>query len=458
MDDLTTVAGRLWGALGGAEDALERLEVVGDRRVLPSIVDVTGFAGACAAAVALAVGEVLAARGAGAPPPVRVDTRRAAATFLSERLFRPEGWSLPDLWDPISGDHAAADGWVRLHANYPWHRGAALSALGLPDDAERDIVARTVGERPAEEIESAVVAAGGCAAALRSSDTWSTHPHGAVAVHEPLLRRDATFEGPGRPFPAPDGRPLAGVRVVDLTRVIAGPVCTRLLAAHGAEVIRVDPPGFAEVGALLPETTIGKRRLALDLTQESDQEHLGRLVAGADVVVHGLRPGALDDLGLGPAWWRERRPGLVVAALDAYGWDGPWADRRGFDSLVQMSVGIAHAGMVATGAEHPVPLPAQALDHGAGHVLAAGILLALADGAAGGPAVDLRTSLVGVANHLRAMPDPDGIGLEPPSWGDDDVERRETGWGPGWGVPAPRDVDGWPGRWDIPAGPLASRR
>ncbi|MDD9371909.1 MAG: CoA transferase, partial [Acidimicrobiales bacterium] len=246
------------------------------------------------------------------------------------------------------------------------------------------------------------------------------------------------------------GRPLAGVKVLDLTRVIAGPVCTRFLAAHGATVLRIDPPGFDEVGALLPETTAGKRAAWLDLSTTAGRNRFLSLVGEADVLVHGLRPGALERHGLGPDEVREANPAMVTARLDAYGWRGPWAARRGFDSLVQMSCGIAAAGMAATGADRPTPLPAQALDHGAGHLLAAAVARALASGRA----ADVTASLVGVANLLIGLPDPAGIGAGEPRWSDEDREQRATEWGPAMVAPMPGELAGWPMSLDAPAGPL----
>lgn len=451
---------RVWSAVGGDPAARGRLDLSGPRRVLPSVFDVTGLATGAAASVALGLGEVVAARTGADAPRAAVDTRRSCAAFVAERLFRPVGWELPGLWDPLSGDHRARDGWVRLHMNYPWHRAAGLAALGLADGSGRDEVAAVVAGADAADVETAVVDAGGCAAALMSAEQWYLHPHGRVARAEPAVssRSAPTGGAPGhRPWMStgePPESALAGVRILDLTRVIAGPVCTRLLAAHGATVVRVDPPAFPEVGALLPETTLGKRCAALDLREDDDRRRLEELVEQADVVVHGLRPGALEGLGVDPASWTEQFPGLVVARLDAYGWTGPWAGRRGFDSLVQMSTGLAHAGMVAAAAAEPVPLPAQALDHGAGHLMAAAVLRALAARARGEAGAEIHVSLVGVAHLLRSMPDDDGSAVPPAVWGTADVEDRMTAWGPAQGVPAPRDVTGWPGRWIVAAGPL----
>jgi crotonobetainyl-CoA:carnitine CoA-transferase CaiB-like acyl-CoA transferase len=250
------------------------------------------------------------------------------------------------------------------------------------------------------------------------------------------------------------GGPLTGIRILDLTRVIAGPVCTRTLAAWGAEVLRIDPPGFAEVPALLPETTTGKHCAAVDLRDPAGRGQLAALVGEADAIVHGLRPGALADLGFSDAELRRLNPGLCIAALDAYGWAGPWAGRRGFDSLVQFSCGIAAASAAAVGSDRPVPLPAQALDHATGYLLAAAVCRGLTGRYDGLAAADIRGALVGTANllmeqHLsppeESTPMP-GLGAA--------TTVRDTVWGPVSAVPQPGTIAGSGGNWRVPAGPL----
>jgi crotonobetainyl-CoA:carnitine CoA-transferase CaiB-like acyl-CoA transferase len=242
--------------------------------------------------------------------------------------------------------------------------------------------------------------------------------------------------------------------VLDLTRVIAGPVATRYLAAHGADVLRIDPPGFEEVPALLPEVTAGKRCAALDLGSADGRSRFLELVARAHVLFDGLRPGALARMGLDRAELRAANPALVVVDHDAYGWSGPWAPRRGFDSLVQMSTGIAAAGAAAAGVDRPTPLPAQALDHGTGHLLAAAACRALTTGLGAGGTVDVRGSLVGASNLLRSLP-----GVESPPDAEDllrsvPLERVSSAWGQLERVPPAGRIDGAPARWALDAGPL----
>src|SRR5262245_52409492 len=269
------LAASLWASLGGEPGALQALAFAGPARVLPSVYDVTAYAGAAVGVACLAVADLASARSGAPLPPVSVDATHAAAAFLCERLVAPLGWELPPLWNPVAGDYRAEDGWIRLHTNYERHRSAALDTLGVPP--ERSAVAGAVARWPAETLQDAVVEAGGCAAAMHDRAGWAAHPHGRHAAREPAV---AVTTAGREPLAGPPGRraggeggaggegPLAGFRVLDLTRVIAGPVCTRFLAAYGAEVLRLDPPGFREVPGLLPEVTAGKRRAWLDLAAE----------------------------------------------------------------------------------------------------------------------------------------------------------------------------------------------
>ena len=452
---LDELAARFWTLAGGGPDVPARLTVSGPRTFLPSAFDVTGLATAAVAAATLAAAEYHAARNQSAVAAVRVGSRAACAAFAAEGLFTPVGWTLPGIWDPIAGNYQASDGWIRLHTNYASHR-AAVTGLLKADD--RDSVVTAVSQWKAADLEAAVVAAGGCAAAMHDRDSWLASAPGAASGAAPAL---AVTE---RPLPGgsgagagaasaarPAGRPYAGVRVLDLTRVIAGPVATRFLAAYGADVLRLDPPGFAEVPALLPETTAGKRTAAVSLATPAGRASFERLVAGADVLVTGLRADALSRLGYDDATLTALNPALVIASHNAYGWDGPWRDRRGFDSLVQMSCGIA-----AAGGDGPVPLPVQALDHATGYLLAAAVGRALTARLTRGVASRVLASLAGTANLLWSLPRPGDLGDVPP------MPRREefkladarTAWGPARRVPVPGEIAGTAPGLRVEAGPL----
>ncbi len=445
--DLTRRVSDLVGGSGPAD----QVTITGPRSVLPSRFDVTGLAVASVGAATLAAAEFLGARNAETAPAVSVDSRAACAAFGAEGLFTPVGWSLPELWDPIAGNYQAADGWIRLHTNYAYHRAAVEQVLGAGD---RDAVQAAVRRWNAADLEAAVVAAGGCAAVMHTRDAWLASPTGAAASDLPLLSvtERAIPAGLAAAGVTAAG-PFAGVRVLDLTRVIAGPACTRFLAAYGADVLRIDPPGFAEVPALLPETTAGKRTAFLDLGSPAGRAAFDVLLAEADVLVSGLRDGALAGLGYDDDALAERNPALIHASLNAYGWAGPWRERRGFDSLVQMSSGIAAAGADAAGADKPVPLPAQALDHGCGYLLAAAVGRALTRRLTAGVASRVRGSLIGTANLLWSLPAPESQPPRPEP-GDFTLVEASTAWGPARRAAFPGMIAGSAPGLRMAAGPL----
>ncbi|WP_225828184.1 CoA transferase [Streptomyces naphthomycinicus] len=389
-----------WVAVGGTPALLPRLTAVVREDTLPSTLPVRELARACAGACALAAAELGARRaGLAEVPAVTVDDGAVAAAFHSERLVRVDGRT-PDVFAPLSRFWRTADGWLRTHANYPHHRARLTAALGLPADASVAEVAGRLAERSAPEAEEAVQAAGGLAVALRTPREWQAHPQAAEVAARPLVERARLDAAPARVLPALDPAaapllPAAGLRVLDLTRVLAGPVATRTLALLGADVLRLDAPWLPELPDQHADTGIGKRSAALDL--DSGRETFEELLDTADVVVTGYRPGALDRFGLAPRALAERHPGLVVAQVSAWGAYGPWGGRRGFDSLVQVATGIA----VAEGAaERPGALPAQALDHGTGYLLAAAVLRALTEQSYDGGSRLVRAALARTAHWL----------------------------------------------------------
>ncbi|THC55482.1 carnitine dehydratase [Streptomyces sp. A1499] len=340
----------------------------------------------------LAAAELLSLRNRVPVPAVRVNEAAVATAFVSERHLRIDGRT-PTSFAPLSGFWRAADGWVRTHANYPHHRARLLDALGITgtgqEDVLVDVLAEELASRPAQEVQETVYAAGGLAVAVASA------PAGAG----PALVETRHVGRGGRRLPAHVSVPVQGVRVLDLTRVIAGPVATRTLALLGADVLRVDAPRLPEDADAHADTGMGKRSTLLDLAHPGDRHDFESLLGRADVVVTGYRPGALDRHGPAADALLARSPGLVVAQLCAWGWSGPWAERRGFDSLVQAGTGIA--AIEATDDGRPGVLPAQALDHGTGYLLAAAVLRALSDRQATGGGRHVRLSLAGTASWLR---------------------------------------------------------
>ncbi len=438
-----------WSALGGDPAATGAVGFTGAGG-LPSAFHVTDLAAASMAAAGLAIAE-LGAQG-GALPPVAVDRRLASIWFGTS--LRPVGWELPAVWDPVAGDYQAQDGWVRLHTNAPHHRAAAERVLGR--QADKAGMARAVAPWSAQGLETAVVEAGGCAAAMHTRAEWAEHPQGRAISAEPLVRRQANAAARHTGWVPRPGRPLAGLRVLDLTRVLAGPVGSRFLAGYGAEVLRIDAPDWDEPG-LVPEVTLGKRCARLDLRSPDGRATLERLLAGADLLLHGYRGDALERLGLGPAWRRSVAPGLVEVCHDAYGWSGPWALRRGFDSLVQMSCGIAHAGMLHYGTGRPTPLPVQALDQATGYFVAAAAVRGLTERLRTGLGNEARLSLARTAAFLmdQGMA-PEEAALTPETAADLAPGTEATDLGPARRVAWPLSVAGTPACWALPASALGS--
>jgi crotonobetainyl-CoA:carnitine CoA-transferase CaiB-like acyl-CoA transferase len=385
--------------------------------------------------------------------PISHVDRRLASMWFAWSL-RPQGWEVPPAMDPIAGDYEGRDGWIRLHTNAPHHREAALKVLGCAPD--REAVARAVATRTIDDLEADVVEQGGCAAAMRSLDAWASHPQGAAVADEPLIRK--AFQHPGNlptePYNAE--RPLSGFRVLDLTRVLAGPIAGRFLAAYGAHVLRIDPHEWEEPG-VVPEVTLGKRCAGLDLTQRDDREAFERLLGGADVLLHGYRAGALDGLGYDEDARRRINPNLIDVSLNAYGWIGPWKKRRGFDSLVQMSSGIAYQGMLWSGRNKPTPLPVQALDHATGYLMAAAAITGLMSRLQDGSTMTAKLSLARTA-HLLASHRGEGgtVEIAPETRDDLAPHIEQTGWGPAQRIRFPVSIAGSPARWNLPAGPLRS--
>lgn len=367
-----------------------------------SAYDVSALANASFAAVGQQLALLMQATGLSDEVlPVTVDQRLASLWFGYS--FAAQGWELPSLWDPIAGNYPCRDGWIRLHTNLPHHRAAALRVLGCAADPAA--VRSAVRSWNGDTLEAEIVSAGGVAAAMRSRADWLAHPQGQAVAAEPLIHWGAPRAVTLRSGPAAsNAAPLRGLRVLDLTRVLAGPIATRTLAGFGAEVLRIDPPGWDEPG-VIPDISLGKTMASLNLRQDADRRRFEDLLAQADVLVHGYRPDALDRLGFGHATRDSLAPNRIEVSLSAYGWSGPWAARRGFDSLVQMSAGISDAGAQWAGADKPTPLPVQALDHATGYLMAAAVLSTLRQAVVTGVTQTARLSLARTAEQLASLPE-----------------------------------------------------
>jgi crotonobetainyl-CoA:carnitine CoA-transferase CaiB-like acyl-CoA transferase len=387
----------LWTAAGGDLAALDSVTLTGDEPQLPSSFRVAAAAQTSIAAVALAAAQLWKLR-SGQSQDVAVDMRHAVVECRSERYLRVDGKPPPPAWDAIAGVYRTGDQrFVRLHTNFPHHRAAVCQVLDCKP--ERADVQAALMQWNGEAFETAAYAAGGVVAMMRSYEEWSALPHARALAALPTISIEKIGEAPPRPWPTGD-RPLAGVRVLDLSRVIAGPVAGRALAAHGADVLLISGPDLPAIPWLTIDTGRGKLTGFVDLKREQGRSELRDLLVDADIFSQGYRPQALASLGFSPEDAANTSPGIVYVSLSAYGHAGPWAGRRGFDSLVQTSTGFNHAEAQAAGVEGPKELPAQMLDHATGYLMAFGAMMAKARQSREGGSWHVRVSLAQTGRWL----------------------------------------------------------
>jgi crotonobetainyl-CoA:carnitine CoA-transferase CaiB-like acyl-CoA transferase len=398
---------------------------------------------------------------------ISVDGRLASLWF--KRTIRPIQWSLPPIWGDITGDYLTSDGWMRIHANANKHRAAAITVIEKNTNTtiSPNNIAETIATCKKEQLTEDIINAGGCAAVMYSAAEWAEHPQGIAVAQEPLIHWNARRQSPqqchqqdAEPYTNNVLRPLQNIKVLDLTRILAGPIATRFLAAYGADVLRIDPPSWDEPSNA-PEVTLGKHCASLDLNQEQDRQILRQKIKEADVLVHGYRPGALDKLGFDQQTLQSLNPNLIDVSLNAYGWTGPWCERRGFDSLLQMSSGIAAYAMQSSQnrLNKPLPLPAQALDHSTGYLMAAAVLYAVEQRQNKGMIYSARLSLARTAHMLlsqHSSAHKRTILQETPS--DINPQLEHTVWGVAQRIYFPLNIHTTAGeiraQWDKPATPL----
>jgi len=454
--DASKALAALWRLSGEDDGALARVRLSGQEPALPSSFAVGTAAQASIAVAALAAAELHRQR-TGLAQQVDVDMRHAAIEFRAEQYLRVDGAPAPEFRDRLTRTFQCGDGrWVRIHANFPHHRDGVLRLLGCGHDTEA--VSHALQSWDAFGFEDAAAAAGMVVTAMRSFDEWDAHPQGQAVAGLPLLSIERIGDAPPQPLP-PAAQPLSGVRVLDLTRVIAGPVCGRTLAGHGADVLLVTAPHLPSIEPLVMETGLGKRACWLDLRDAPGQQQFDALLRDADVLVQGYRPGGLDKLGLDAASAAHKRPGLIYVSLCAYGQAGPWAARRGFDSLVQTASGFNHAEAQAGGTSAPAPLPAQALDRATGYLMAYAVMAALMRRSREGGSWHVRLSLAQTGHWLRQLGRVAG-GLDMAMPGFDDIadltEQHASGFGMLTTIRHAARMSGTPVRWDLPAMPLGS--
>src|SRR3954463_1597733 len=445
----------IWTSVGGDSAALDAVKLTGEEPQLPSSFRVAAAAQASVAATGLAAAEIWKLR-SGQSQEVAVDMRHAVAECRSERYLRVDDKPPPPAWDAIAGVYKVRDGFVRLHTNFPHHRDAVCKVLNC--QPVRDEVQAALLQRDGEEFETAAYAAGGVVAFMRSYDQWSATPHAKALAQLLLLTISKIGEAAPKPWPKGD-RPLAGLRVLDLSRVIAGPVAGRTLAAHGADVLLISGPDLPAIPWLTIDTGRGKLTGFVELKNAQGRATLRDLLAEADIFSQGYRPRAIAGLGFSPEDAARINPGIIYVTLSAYGHAGPWAERRGFDSLVQTATGFNHAEGQAAGVDGPKELPAQMLDHATGYLMAFGAMMAKARQAREGGSWHVRVSLAQTGRwlwNLGRIAD----GLKTPDFPGDAVqpfmEELPSGFGALQAVKHAAVLSKTPAFWARPAMPLGS--
>jgi len=422
---------------GWREDRVRAVAITGDADpILPTSFRIGETSAAALAAVGLAVSDLWELR-TGRRQEVAVDMRRATASLRSGQYMKINGAPVSTERNTIMGVYPARNGrWSYLHCNFPNHRAAALGVLGVPED--REAVRKAVAEWDARELEEAIIAAKGAGGMVRTMEEWAKHPQAAAIASLPLL--EIVKIGASAPEKLPNGdRPLSGIRVLDLTRVLAGPTCARTLAEHGADVLKITAAHLPSLGHQEYDTGHGKLSAHLDLREPKAVETLRGLVREGDVFSQGYRPGTLGDRGFSPETLATLRPGIVVVSLCAFGHVGPWAPRRGFDTVVQTVSGITHRqGQLFPGATPgPQFYPVSAIDYLTGYLMAFGAMVALGRRAREGGSWLVRISLAQTGRWL--------------------VGRGEVPAGPLADVPkefTPVEIERWSTTSDTPVGRL----
>lgn len=461
----------VWNGMGLPTESLDAVILAKrNKPSLPSSYKIGILAQSSIALTALAAAQFHALRnGISTVPKVDVPLEHAVAEFKSERLYTIDGKPTPSPWGPVGGLHKTSDGHVRVHDSFPNHANGILELAGLPIGSSRQQLSEKLAEWSAVDLEHAATVEGKLATyALRSYRQWDKLTQSKAISNFPI---DVIQISPAGPKGLPprlvggNSKPLQGLRVVEMSRVIAAPLCGKTLAAYGADVIWVTSPNLPDLPAIDRDLGRGKRTVQLDIHDPSDKARLVELIRTADVFIQGFRPGSLAAHGLGADDLLRVNSSLVIANMSAFGPRGPWSGRRGYDSLVQTCSGMnvseaEHAGK----GEVARPTPCQALDHAGGYWLATGVLAALYKRATQGGAWKVDVSLAGVMKYLRSL------GQYPGTSGFDGVrdyekaedvpeqffETRQTGFGVMKAIRHSARIEGLEVSWDVMPKPLGS--
>lgn len=462
LDTITHV----WTGLFLPRNALDSLKLEDDGHDYPSSFKIGQLAQTTIALSALSAALIYSLRQQKPSVPlVSVPLRHACLEFQTEKLFTIDGKPPGSVWGPLGGLHEARDGYVRIHDGFSNHREGALELLGLGKEAGREDVGSEVKKWGKLELEEEGYRRKLAIYALRSYEEWDELPQAKAVAGFPVLLKKIDDDGvKGLPVSLGGAvdRCLQGLRVLELSRVIAAPVAGKTLAAHGADVLWVTSPSLPDLPALDRNLSRGKRSIQLDLDTNKDVGTLQELVKDCDVFIQSYRPGSLAARGFGPADLAALKPGIVYVNLSAFGPSGPWSDRRGFDSLVQTCSGmnVSEAGHFNDGSVAR-PMPCQALDYAAGYLLATGVAAALYQKTIEGGSWEVNVSLAGVMKFLRGLgqrPGREGFTFDDPalSIAGDYFEEQESAFGLCRGLKHAAHVEGASPGWDRMPRPLGS--
>ncbi len=362
---------------------------------IDSAIETADFAVAAMGAIGSTVAAIGERRGLGAQK-VTVDRRHASLLFNEVAHFFQSGWQfdIGAVFTPVNGFYGTRDGReIVFNGAYPHLRDGILRFLDCPND--RPAIARRVAQHDAQPLEDALAALGLCAAIKRSPEEWQAHPQGRALAGVPPVELVKLGDAPVVPFDPAAFRPLEKLRILDFTHVVAGPTISKLLAEHGADVIHCRYPYQDHILGFDIDTSFGKKNTYMDLRLAGDRTRALELVRECDVFVQGFRPGAFARLGFGPEELHRINPRLIYVDVDAYGFRGPWAERRGWEQLAQAATGLAT--LHSAGREKSALIPAYFNDYGSGCLGALGVLAALLRRAEQGGSWRVRVALAKTA-------------------------------------------------------------
>lgn len=434
----------------------DNVEISGRDLLLPTSYKFVAPGAACIAATGLMAAELWKLK-TGRSQKITLDTHAAAAALRSPRYLKLDGKKVEEDNAKVTGFYQLKDGrWMYLHCNFPNVRDGNLKALGAPFD--KDAVTKAVAQRDGRELEEAMFANGGCGGLIKSEAEWETLPQQKSAARQPLFEIIKIGDAPPQPLPRGD-RPLSGVRMLDLTRVLAGPSCAKVFAEHGADVLRVTRKDLPDLGPPSDvDTGIGKLQCHIDLRDAAQAQTMRQLVQDGDIFLQAYRPGSLAARGLSPEALAASRPGIIYVTLNAWGFEGPWQHKRGYDTVVQSFNGMAWR----PNNEKPAFLPGSPHDYIAGYVLAFATMVALHRRATVGGSWLVRTSLVAAGEWFRGMErfTPAEYQILPAEFSPEVLKRllmeHDSPWGRVQHLAPAVQLSETPGRWVRPAAPRGS--